>query len=149
MIGDLVGPMPKHPVVLAACPSFALPTLEKVLGSYVTLLHATSLAGATSALSTDARISMIVCGVHFDDSRMYELLRYARREFPHTPFVCVRVSRMEIPRITLDALRMAAESLGATFIDLPGLVDALGSAWAELEMRSRLLASIRPESRSA
>jgi hypothetical protein len=74
-------------------------------------------AGADQAeetLRNNPRISMILCGVHFDESRMYDLLRYAKREHPRTPFVCVRVLDAEIPRVSREALRIAAESMGAT-----------------------------------
>ena len=112
--------MARDPKILAACPPFALPTLERVLGGYVHLVPAATLGAAQSILSTDRRITLIVCGVHFDESRMYDLLRYARYEFPHKPFVCVRVLDSEIPRISREALSIAAETLGASaYVDVP------------------------------
>jgi hypothetical protein len=65
--------MSEIPKVLAACPPFAFPVLEKALGSCVDLLAANSLDKALEALRGDARPEAIVCGVHFDDSRMFDL----------------------------------------------------------------------------
>ena len=103
-------------------------------------------AGADQAeetLRNNPRISMILCGVHFDESRMYDLLRYAKREHPRTPFVCVRVLDAEIPRVSREALRIAAESMGAdAYIDLPSLSEQLGKDDAETQLRSTVLARL-------
>jgi hypothetical protein len=129
-----------NPNVLAACPPFALPTLHKVLGAYVRFVPVASLEAAKTALASNPRIALVLCGVHFDESRMYELLQHARRLFAHIPFVCVRVLDAEIPRVSREALRIAAESLGATaFIDLPTLVSQIGNEAAERELRNVVL----------
>jgi hypothetical protein len=135
--------MPKNRVVLTACPPFALPTLEKALGGYVSLLHVSSLEAAEAALRTNSRISAVVCGVHFDESRMYDLLALVKREFPHVPFVCVRVLDAEIPKISREALRIAAESMGANgYLDFPSLIEKHGSDDAEGYLRSHVLARL-------
>lgn len=152
----LEGELPKRtavmtkPVVLAACPSFAFPTLHKAFGAYTDLVHVTSLDMAKTVLRSNSRVALIVCGVYFDESRMYDPLTYAHREFVAIPFVCVRVSDAEIPRISQEALKIAAESLGAAaYIDVPSCASELGVDAAERELRNVVLGHLptkRPES---
>jgi hypothetical protein len=74
---------------------------------------------------------------------MFDLLKYAGREFPQLPFVCVRVLDAEIPRVSREALQIAVRSLGgAAFIDLPGLTEKLGREEAENQLRSAVLAQL-------
>jgi hypothetical protein len=142
--------MPKNRIVLAACPPFALPPLEKALGGYVTLLHASSLDAAEAALRANSRISMVVCGVYFDESRMYDLLALVKREFTHVSFVCVRVLDAEISKISREALRIASERMGAdAYLDLPSLVEKHGKEEAERFLRSQVLARLPNQARGA
>ena len=41
---------------------------------------------------------MVICGVYFDESRMYELLDYVRTRFPALPFLCARILNTETVR---------------------------------------------------
>jgi hypothetical protein len=142
MAGKLVF-VPKPRMVLAACPPSALPALERALGAYVSLVHVTSLDAAHVALRTNPRIGLIICGIYFDESRMYELLGLARDEWPRLPFVCVRVLDTEIPRISREALRIAAEQLGAAqYVDLPDLISGLGVEGADSELRHAVLSRL-------
>jgi CheY-like chemotaxis protein len=137
------GAMHKSTQVLAACPPFALPALQRILGGYTKLVPATSLDEARRILESNTAIAMIVCGVHFDESRMYELLEYARQAYPQVPFVCVRVLNTELPKISREALRIAAESSGATaFIDLPALVERSGQEQADSVLRTAVIARL-------
>ena len=135
--------MARDPGILAACPTFALPTLERAVGGYVRVVPAASLDAAKSILETDRRIALIVCGVHFDESRMYDLLRYASYEFPRKPFICVRILDAEIPLVSREAIRIAAEALGASaYVDVPDLIRAVGPEAAETELRNAVLARL-------
>ena len=126
--------------VLAAFPSMAIPSLERVLGGYVDFLPVHSLSQAKAALQSNADvISLVACGVHFDESRMFDLLRYVRESFPRIPFICCRVLEMHFPRISLEAITLGAASLGAvTFFDLPGRTEKVGRQAAEEEFRDVL-----------
>jgi len=126
--------------VLAAFSPQAIPMLERILGGSVAFLPVHSLPEAKAALQYDAGISLVACGVHFDESRMFELLRYARGAFPRLPFVCCRMLSSELSRISLEAIAISAASLGAeTFFDLPGRAKEVGEDAAERELRGILL----------
>jgi hypothetical protein len=136
------------PQVLAACPPFAYPTLERALGKDVELLPVSTLTDAEAVLGRNRDLAMVICGVHFDESRMYDLLRYARSRFPQLSFVCVRILILEsqLQRISLNAIEMAARMLGAaTFIDYPTLVEQRGTQAADQELRQAVLAHVRAQ----
>ena len=134
----------KHLDVLVACPPFAYPTVEKALGSYVNLVPVSTLDAARHALATMPSISAIVCGVYFDESRMYELLRYCKQSHPVVPFIGMRVLDFEMPSVALDALAIAAESLGAKrFVDVASITARSGPAAAEQALRDAVLSQLR------
>jgi hypothetical protein len=92
-------------------------------------------------------IALVVCGVYFDEHRMYDLLRYTRENFPEIPVVCARIVDAEIPRISREALEIAARSLGAAaFVDMTNTLSAAGGdAAADAELRTAVLTRV-PES---
>jgi hypothetical protein len=133
----------EKPKVLAACPPFAFETVERAIGSHVRLLDVTSLEAAEKVLTADPAISLVLIGVHFDQSRMFDLLGFARSAFPATPVVCCRVLDAEIPKLSRQAIDIAARSLGAAgFVDLPSIAQKLGQEAAESELRHLVLAQI-------
>jgi hypothetical protein len=127
--------------VLAAFPPLAIPHLERVLGGSVGFLPVHSLSQAKALLQSNADdISLVACGVHFDESRMFDLLRYVRESFPRIPVVCCRVLEMASARISIQPIALSAASLGAvTFFDLPGRAKEVGRETAEQEFRGVLL----------
>jgi hypothetical protein len=134
--------MERSQKVLAAFPSKAIPTLERILGGHVGLLPVHSLPHTQALLQSNAdNISLVVCGVHFDESRMFDLLRYVRESFPHMPVACCRVLEMKwLSRISIQPIALSAASLGAAmFFDLPGRAEEVGREAAEQEFRSALL----------
>jgi hypothetical protein len=129
--------------VLAAFPPFALPTLARLLGTCVHLVPASSMAEARNQLAQRPGIALVTCGVHFDESRMFDLLRYARRAFPRLPFVCCRVLSSEVSRISRASIEIAAASLGAAaFVDLPALAEELGDEEAGQRFRAVVLVQL-------
>jgi hypothetical protein len=126
--------------ILAAFPPRALPIVERVLGAYVRLIPAHTFTSAAEILARDADLTLILCGAHFDESRMFDFLRFARDKFPKIPFVCCRALDAEIPRFSVEALGIAANTLSAAFLDLPRLVRELGVDQADLQFRSAVLA---------
>ena len=134
----------KHVDVLVACPPFAFPTVEKALGSYVNLLPVNSLDAAKHALQTMPSIAAIVCGIYFDQARMYELLRYCKQSYPLVPFIGIRILDFEMPSVVLDALAIAAESLGAKgFVDVASITAESGVPAAEQALRDAVLSQLR------
>lgn len=132
--------------LLAAFPSLAIPRLERILGGDLDFLPVHSLRHAKALLQSNAAgFSLIACGLHFDESRMFDLLRYARASFPRIPFVCCRVLDTRVSRVFIQATALSATNLGAvTFFDLPTRADAIGIEAAEQELRAVLLGARRP-----
>jgi hypothetical protein len=80
----------------------------------------TSLREATKALRHDG-FSLIVIGVHFDESRMFELLNYVRSlpVYKDAAVVCVQGTDLVMPEGVMRTVDMAVKALGGTaFVDL-------------------------------
>lgn len=132
------------PRVLAACPLSGLRTLERVLAPHAELVFVNTLAGARDVLFANRDVSLVICSVHFDESRMYELLDYARRSFPQLPFICARVLDGDVSRIAADAIALAVESLGAAaYVDFAASVASDGPDIAEHVLTSIVLTHLR------
>ena len=81
-----------------------------------TFVH--TLGAARSALERDD-YDLIIIGVHFDESRMFDLLRQVRgdKRYQAKPVVCVASQRFDKP-ISMEGLEIATQALGANaFID--------------------------------
>ena len=75
---------------------------------------------AVSALRNDG-FSLIVIGIHFDDSRMFDLLTYVRSLaiYKDAAVVCVQGVDMVMPDSVTHTVDMAIKALGGTaFVDL-------------------------------
>ncbi len=128
----------RKPRILAACPLLGLSTLERIFAECAELVFVNTLAGARDVLVANRDIDLVICSVHFDESRMYELLDYAQRTFPFLPFVCVRVLDGEVSCPSGDAIALAAETLGAAaYVDFAASMVNDGREAAE-----HLLASV-------
>ena len=108
-------------MLLAARPVACAPFRAAIDGQ-ADVLEADTLERAIAKLKTEAPIHLVCSTVFFDESRMFDLLRWVKVELPHIPFICSRARPKDMPRISLEAVRIAADSLGAaTFIDIPSL----------------------------
>ena len=79
-----------------------------------------SMAEAVVALRHDG-FSLIVIGLHFDESRMFELLTYVRslRTYKDAAVVCVQGMDILLPEAAMRTVNMAVKALGGTaFVDL-------------------------------
>jgi hypothetical protein len=59
--------------------------------------------------------SLILINVHFEDGRMFDLLRYAKAG-PDTrtiPFLCIQTAREQLPASSLHGVQIALDMLGA------------------------------------
>jgi PleD family two-component response regulator len=64
---------------------------------------------------------LIVIGMHFDDSRMFELLQYVRSLPQHkdVPVICVQCEEVMLSEAVLKNMEDAVKALGGTaFVDL-------------------------------
>lgn len=85
------------------------------------LVQAGTLDEATHELR--GRIDMVVCGVHFDEGRMYDLLRHLKRSprLERLPFVAVRCleGELEFDGALRESVKIAVKALGGNaFVDL-------------------------------
>lgn len=81
------------------------------------LLPATTVAEALALLDVD--LDLIVCQMHFDDSRMFDLLRAARQTAPDVPFVACRLVGSVLTRAMMEAMIIGVKHAGAeTFLGI-------------------------------
>jgi CheY-like chemotaxis protein len=75
---------------------------------------------AISALRRDG-FGLILIGLHFDESRMIELLSYVRglEKYRDAPVICVQGIELNLPDSVLTSIDVAVKALGGTtFLDL-------------------------------
>jgi hypothetical protein len=130
--------------VLAACPQPAFQVLDRVIGHEVDLVFANSMWAAQTVLRTTPELAMVICGLHFDESRMHDLLELVRRDFPAVPFLGVRMLDYESRRTSIQAAVAATQALGAVgFVDFATISDA-DVTEADLYLRQVALSHLRP-----
>lgn len=67
------------------------------------------------------QFDLVMVGVHFDESRMFDFLRHLQANGVHgkCPVVCTRSYRFVSPAISIEGLAIAVKALGCKlFIDL-------------------------------
>lgn len=113
---------------------------ERALGGYVEIVPAYTFEDAVKHLETQ-EIRLILCGMYFAETRMFDLLRFVKERFPSRPFIACRVGQSEVPQVTLEAVAIAAKSMGAVeFVDIPLLRP---DPVADQEFRSLVLRHLR------
>lgn len=135
--------MTKPTILLAMRPQGAV-AVTRALGEYAQLARAASYAEAVAELSADSSIDLVICGIYFDEIRMFDLLRYVRHQLPGVPVVCARLGDTEVPAVALEATGIAATAMGAAaFLDYPII---RRNAALEQEFRSAVLRHVRRHS---
>ena len=106
------------------------------------LVFVRTLAEAQRALEREP-FALVLAGVHFDDSRMFDLLRHmqASGQDLGCAVICMRSQHFVSPAITIEGLEIAAKALGChLFLDLTWYAnDAAGNG----AVRSLLEALVR------
>jgi hypothetical protein len=122
--------------ILVADVSAGLATIRNVLGVDVDLVHATTIFQATKLLRQET--DMILCGIHFDESRMFDLLRVVKADIQYRkiPFLCFRDLESDLERTLFESLEISCKALGAEkFVDLWALKKKFGVSKADEEFR--------------
>lgn len=92
------------------------------------LVFVRTMPEAAVALRHDG-FSLVIIGLHFDESRMFELLSYVRslRAYKDAAVVCVQGLDIMLPEAAMRTVDMAVKVLGGTaFVDLrDGALDFL------------------------
>jgi hypothetical protein len=93
---------------------------RRALTSAFELTHAAHFDEAKSALMDPP--ALVVCGCHFDEGRMYDLLRFLKAApgLDHIPFIAVRCTPGELLDDALyESVKIAVRALGGNaFVDL-------------------------------
>jgi CheY-like chemotaxis protein len=126
--------------ILAAVPPEAQAILRLALGKAATLLPAHTTEEALGIVAQG--VDIIICGIHFDDSRMFELLRAVKADpgLGKIPFVCVRLVGSNLTPTLVQSLEMSCALLGAAvFIDLYTLERTFGPERAAHQLGRMIL----------
>jgi hypothetical protein len=111
--------------ILIACVPQAYTRLFAILAGHE-LSFVSTLADAQAALQGD-RFDMIMVGVHFDESKMFDLLQYVRadRKQGQARLVCFRgIGLPSATGLILEAnCQAACEAMDAAFFDLTAFAD--------------------------
>lgn len=102
----------RYRIVVAIRPEDA-GLMREVMGDEFDLIVCTSLAEAQSALTQE--VHMIACGVHFDDGRMFDLLKYVKSAegLRVIPFWGVLRDEGMLSSAITRGIRTAMKTLGA------------------------------------
>ena len=106
-------------IVVADSPD-AFEVFRTALASSFELVGAATFAQARTAL--DPPPALVVCGCHFDEGRMYDLLRHMKASVPlgRVPFMAVRCLEGELDDTLYESVKIAVRALGGNaFVDLP------------------------------
>ena len=133
--------MQRKPRILAAVRPQGGVAVRRALGEYAEVVPVYTYDEAVAALRGKVQIDLVLCGVFFNETRAFDLLRFVRREFPALPFVACRIGDRAVAPVMAEAMGIAAKSMGAVaFIDMP-LLHADNAT--DVDFRSQVLRQIR------
>jgi hypothetical protein len=108
--------------VLVADSAESFDAFRSALVSPLQVEHVETLDEAKATLLHDNAPGLVVCGCHFDEGRMYDLLRYLKAVPPmqNVPFIAVRCVEGELLDDALyESVKIAVRALGGNaFVDL-------------------------------
>jgi PleD family two-component response regulator len=132
-------PNAKPRVLLAARPVARQPFREAI-GADAELVEVETLEEALKQLKNRDEPQIVCCTVYFDESRMFELLRWVRAERAHIPVICARAVPKDITKVSMEAVKIAVDALGAaSFIDVAAIMERYGPEAAIRKLRELLL----------
>ena len=133
------------PIVVADEP-LAMPLIQQHLPAGFRLSHASTLEAAKALVK--AETPLVLCGCHFDDGRMYDLLRWMRASPPlkHVPFLAVRMLEGQLDDAIYESVKIAVDAVGGDgFIDLYRWQLRYGDQSAGQRLAQRVDALLRGE----
>lgn len=131
--------MSRKPRILLAARKVARQPFLDALGAEASFVETETLEDALAALQSDPEIDAVCCTLYFDESRMFDLVRWVRSNREQLRVICARALPKDLPTISLQAVDIASASLGATFVDFPELVRRQGAQAASQALRSAVL----------
>lgn len=130
--------MKVRPRVLAATAQPGYPVLRQLFAEEADMVFVFTLAEAMRELAAGG-YDLVICTIHFDESRMFDLERQARATAPSVPVVCCRLLDSILTNSLLESMRFAVAGLGGDFIDRQELHRRLGPQAGDEEFRKRVL----------
>lgn len=116
-----------------------LQMMSDVLGKEFDAVVCTTLQEALAAL--DSGVAAIGCGLHFDEGKMFDLLRHAKED-PRTrsiPFFCLKGSGGDLSPAILQSIRIATQAMGADgFLDISAWRNKYGDAHTYARLRKAI-----------
>ena len=112
-------------ILLAASPFENVERLERLLGERHTIVRVNTTEQAVAAIKTEL-FDMIICGVLFDDSRMFDVLKSVKKDKLQKPkpFICYKQSSSVLSSDMEAAVATAARVIGANcYLDAAGMDD--------------------------
>lgn len=111
--------MSTAPRILVADSPEAIAVFRAALATSFELEPVTTFGQAQAALARPP--ALVVCGCHFDEGRMYDLLRLMKATpgLDHLPFMAVRCMQGELEDTLYESVKIAVRALGGNaFVDL-------------------------------
>lgn len=138
-MSEAPAPAPARPLVVAdSVPGVALVRVTLAALPFE-LAGVHTLGDAKAALTPGT--PLVICGCHFDDGRMYELLRHLKNRpaLEDVPFLSVRVLEGELDDAMYESVKIATHVLGGSgFIDLFRWRRLYGQAEADRQFAQRV-----------
>lgn len=109
---------PPATILIADIPE-GIEVFGRALTSTFTLVPVNTLEQARRALQQPPAV--VVCGCHFDEGGMYDLLRHMKATAPlaRVPFVAIRAIEGELDDTLYQSVKIAVRALGGdAFVDL-------------------------------
>ena len=134
-----MGTAHKRRILVAVRPRGAT-RIANALACDFALTFCHSLAQAQS-LVANGHFDLVVCGVNFDESRMFDLLKHVKSHpsAKAIPFLCIKVFEGILHAGSYESVKGVCALLGATdFIDFAQWRKELGKEQAAEELRSTL-----------
>lgn len=124
--------------ILIAAGEEGISRMRAILGPH----HAVSVASTIQdALEAAQHCDLVVCGLEFDESRMFDFLRELKaiEGLQEKPCISVRFLPTNTADTVIGGLELAAKAVGATvFLDLPEMDRVLGGGVANRDALAQI-----------
>ena len=135
--------------VLAADTPEGIETLRNVLEPAIQVFSASSMRDAFDLLRHE--VDLLVCGIHFDNSRMFDVLRIVKSHpaVQHKRILCYRDRALDLPAVLPQGLTIACTAMGAIdFVDLHALKQQFGARIAHAQFLAIVLRCLSSNNKS-
>lgn len=128
--------------ILVADSEKAVATVQFIMDDTVEIVVANTMQQAEERLREP--LDMVICGIHFDGSNMFQLLHLVNARHAHLPFVVFRDLASALDPTFAQSVQISAKLLGALgLIDLYSLRQRLGAEEADRRFRAMILDALR------